>query len=197
MKSTKFFIFSIVLLAIVLVFAVQAQAGLQTIGTATYGGSDYNLIYDNDSQLTWLDYTNDLSNWNTQRNWAGGLNAAGVLTYNFNAGVSMNWSDEWRLPTVTDSGTPGCNFGYSGTDCGYNIDTSTGEMAHLWYDELDNVAYYDTSGTAPQTGWGLTKTGDFQNLQPDGYWSGTEYPPPPYGQRVELLHQWRYPGPRL
>ncbi|MHC4182601.1 MAG: hypothetical protein ACYSR0_04565, partial [Planctomycetota bacterium] len=102
MKVTRFFVLSIVLLVMVLVFSIQAQAALQTIGTATYGGSDYNLIYDNDKQITWLDYSKALNTWDNQVGWASGLNTGGVLTYNLNAGVSMNWSDVWRLPTTVD-----------------------------------------------------------------------------------------------
>ena len=78
---------------------------------------------------------------------------------------------------MVDTGTSGCNFAYTGTDCGYNVDTATSEMAHLFYDELGNKAYFDTAGTGPQTGWGLTNAGPFTNLQADTYWSGTEYAP--------------------
>ncbi len=162
-----------------LVIGVQAEAGLQTIGTATYAGSDYNLIYDNDDHLVWLDYTNDYTNWTSQDGWAAGLNGGGELTYDLNAGLSMDWGTNlWRLPTVTDIGNDGCNWSFSGgTDCGYNVDTSTGELAHLWHDELGNLSYYDTSGNGPQPGWGLQNTGDFANLQSHVYWLGTEYAP--------------------
>lgn len=171
----------IIILAAVMVMVItlQANAALQTIGTANYGGSNYNLIYDDDVNMVWLDYTAGLPTWANAMSWASGLNGVGVLTYNFNDGLSMNWSDVWRLPGVIDTGTSGCDFSYSGTDCGYNVDTSTGEMAHMWYDELGNLAYFDTSGNWPQTGWGLTSTGDFANLQASYYWSGTEYMPYP------------------
>jgi hypothetical protein len=46
-------------------------------------------------------------------------------------------------------------------------------MGHLYYSELGNMVYIDTSGNS-QTGYGLTKTGDFTNLLPGWYWSGTE-----------------------
>lgn len=175
MKKEKIVII-LAIVSSVLFLVATTHAALQTIGTATYGASDYNLIYDNHSQLIWLDYTNGSDNWTNQNSWTFGLNTAGVLTYNLNAGVSMNWSSDWRLPTVTDTGSVGCNFSYSGTDCGYNVDTSTGEMAHMWHDELGNVSYYDTSGSGPQSGWsGITNAGDFQNLQQGGYWSGTEF----------------------
>jgi len=47
----------------------------------------------------------------------------------------------------------------------------------MWYDILGNKAFHDTSGSFPQSGWGLTNTGPFTNLQSHFYWSGTEYAP--------------------
>ena len=99
--------------------------------------------------------------------WAGNLNPYG-------SGITG-----WRLPSVTDTGTSGCDWGYSGTDCGYNVDLATGEMAHMFYSTLGNKAYYNTSGSGPQSGWGLTNTGPFSNLQSNYYWSGTVYAPSP------------------
>ncbi|TXT23579.1 MAG: hypothetical protein FD134_2041 [Gallionellaceae bacterium] len=146
---------------------------------------DGNTVYDTDLNLTWLANANlaasntfgvsgitafGLSagrmNWYTAQNWIGAMNAANYLGFN-----------DWRLPTVTDTGTPGCNFGYNGTDCGYNVNTATGEMAHLWYDELGNIPYYNTAGAGGQSGWGLTNTGPFSNVPSGLYWSGTEYAP--------------------
>ena len=103
-------------------------------------------------------------NWNTAQSWIGAMNTANYL------GTST-----WRLPTVIDTGTSGCNDAYTGTDCGYNVDLSTGEMAHMFYSTLGNVGYYNTSGVGPQAGWGLTNDGPFSNLQPYYYWSGTTY----------------------
>ncbi len=59
------------------------------------------------------------------------------------------------------------------TTTGYNITNS--EMGHLFYTELGNLGYYATDGTNPQSGWGLSKTGPFENLVADWYWSGTVY----------------------
>ena len=182
MKVSKLSVLSIVLLAMALGFSMQAESGLQTIGTATYNSTNYNLIYDNDDYLVWLDYTNSstggLATWDSQNSWASGLNGGGVLTFNLNVGLSMNWSDVWRLPTITDIGNDGCNLGYSGTDCGYNVDTSTGELAHLFHDELENQSRYDDSENYRGLGnFGLQNTGDFQNLHGNVYWSGTEYAP--------------------
>ncbi len=112
-----------------------------------------------------------LMTWSAAQTWIGTLNTASYL------GVS-----DWRLPTVTDTGTSGCNFAYTGTDCGYNVDLSTGEMARMFYSTLGNTGYYNTSGVATgcaaiSPNYCLTNKGPFSNLQPDRYWSGTEYAP--------------------
>ena len=63
----------------------MAQATLTTIGTASYGGMDYNLIYDDDDTgyggggLVWLDYTHSNDNWTNQVTWASGLVSYGNL----------------------------------------------------------------------------------------------------------------------
>ncbi|MDP2325623.1 MAG: hypothetical protein Q8N51_16575 [Gammaproteobacteria bacterium] len=38
-----------------------------------------------------------------------------------------------------DTGTPGCDFAYTGTDCGYNVDLVAGEMARMFYSTLGNT----------------------------------------------------------
>ena len=55
--------------------------------------------------------------------------------------------DDWRLPTRASTGS------------------ATSELAQLLYVTLGNKSYCDTVGDCPQTGWSLTNTGDFQNLQ--------------------------------
>jgi hypothetical protein len=95
----------------------------------------------------------------------------------------------WRLPTMIDTGAAGCNFAYVYTDCGWNVKTKSGnltqyqagqtvynEMASLFYDTLGNKAVVNTGGGS-QAGGGLTKTGDFQNLQANDYLSGSVYGP--------------------
>ena len=88
----------------------------------------------------------------------------------------VNTYADWRLPTTVDGIDVG---GYDGTTIGgYNITTS--EMGHLFYTELGNYGAYDISGNYNDCDYShplycLTITGDFQNLEPRGYWSGTEY----------------------
>lgn len=140
--------------------------------------------YDPNLNITWLRNwnVNSAQTWTTQVAWAAGL-TVGTFT-------------GWRLPFITDTGTPGCDFSYSGgTDCGYNVQTASGstvysEMAYLWYDELGNLAYCPpgnatcTGAGVPQSGWGLMNTGPFENMQPNQYWSGTEYAPDTRGAWV-------------
>lgn len=58
-------------------------------------------------------------------------------------------------------------------------------MASLFYNTLGNKALHppgDLTGSVLEAGWGLTNTGNFQNLQPVPYyfyWSGLEYSPDP------------------
>ncbi len=164
----------VLLVLMVMGYSIQAQAGLTTIGTATYGGSDYNLIWDDDNNgnsVVWLDYSYGTANWDGQNTWAEGLD--GGLTYNIDPGYTITWADaDWRLPTTVNGdyvyGTDGTTTG------GYNITNS--EMGHLYYEELGNQGYHDTSGVYVGDGnWGLNNTGDFQNLVSSVYWSGTEY----------------------
>lgn len=60
--------------------------------------------------------------------------AQAFVTY-LNA-IDYAGSKQWRLPGIVDTGEPGCVFARAGGDCGYNIDTSTGELGRLYYDEL-------------------------------------------------------------
>jgi len=155
--------------ALLLALASTAQATLIDRGNG--------MIYDSDQDLTWLQDANYAQtsghdsdgrmSWDNATAWADGLSYGGY--------------SDWRLASITDNGNDGCNWGYSGTDCGYNVDTSGSELAYMWYDILGNTPYYDTSGSGPQTGWGLSSIGadgiDFLNLQSNVYWSGTEYAP--------------------
>jgi len=156
-----------------------AQALLTTIGTATYNGSDYNLIWEDDNNgnsLVWLDYTNNANTWQNQVNWAAGLDSA--LTINLDSGYSVTWDGpSWRLPSTVD-GIYQYGNGYDGTTiAGYNITTS--EMGYLYYTELGNQGDRNTNGsynTVPAApDYYLQNTGDFDNLIASWYWSGTEY----------------------
>ena len=165
--------------------AVPAQAtlvGRDINGLAVAGSSAGAVfLYDTTLNITWLRNANvnGLMNWGQANTWA--------------AGYSLGSYSGWRLPTMVDTGTSGCNFSYAGgTDCGYNVQTTSGstvysEMASLFYDTLGNKAYCPPGNATcigpgvPQTSWGLTNVGDFLNMQSNFYWSGTEYAPGPGG----------------
>jgi hypothetical protein len=178
-KTTKP-LFAAIALSVGLLSATTANANL----VSALGGQ---VVNDTDLNITWLANANladtqafgvsgitadGSMNWNTAKLWIAAMNTANYLGYN-----------DWRLPTVTDTGTPGCNGAYSGTDCGFNVNTATGEMAHLYIDELGNKSFFNTAGVA-QSGYGLiddpANPNDeslFTNFQSGLYWSGTEYAP--------------------
>lgn len=110
--------------------------------------------YPNGGRMSWVD----------ANAWAAGLDISGVTG--------------WRLPNIVDIGNDGCNWSVSGgTDCGYNVDTTTSELAHMFYNVLGNLAYFDTDGNSNQPNWGLTNTGPFipgGNVEPGIYWSATD-----------------------
>ncbi|MDE2371459.1 MAG: PEP-CTERM sorting domain-containing protein [Burkholderiales bacterium] len=134
-------------------------------------------FYDTTLGITWMANMNLKATrpgtggmtWYDAKAWAASLNYLGLT---------------WRLPTVVDSGAPGCDFSFSGgTDCGYNSLTQVGgaysEWAHLFYVTLGNLAEYDTSGIRRNgvggVDWGLVNTAYFQNMPTGGgYWYGNE-----------------------
>jgi hypothetical protein len=130
-------------------------------------------VYDTQYDLTWLaDWgMTGLLRWDPAVAWAAGRSyTVGTTVY-----------DDWRLPRVMDTGTPGCNIGNVGTDCGYNVQTAAGgvvfsEYALMWYTRLGNIPYWSTTG-GTNPGWGLSNTGPFANMRSTYYWSGTEYAP--------------------
>ena len=119
--------------------------------------------------------------WTAANTWAANLSYAG---YN-----------DWRLPTMTDTGAPGCvAFANSGTDCGYNVDTAFSEMAHMYHNNLGLKSGEDASGNfqadfgvfgngtyngTDTSSYGENDVGLVQNLQAYTYWSGVPYAPDP------------------
>jgi hypothetical protein len=151
-------------LSIVSVFSLQVQAELFNRGTDTLGNR---LIYDSDFNITWYDYTRSYDTWQNQMDWASELDVD----------FSGTHYTDWRLPSTVDGVY---SYGYDGsTTAGYNITSS--EMGHLYYAELGNIGWYNTSGNLTGCSnilpYCLTGTGLFENLQPTEmhiYWSGTE-----------------------
>lgn len=136
MKKTSLF----TLLLVLLLFG-SAQAALQTIGTATYNGSDYKLIYDTDDQITWLDYSRPGSDYYSGSvAWADTLNNEGVLTINLDAGYTALWdSSQWQLPQMDGYQIPSGNVYYFTESAIYD----------LYYNELGNIENDPTINTGP------------------------------------------------
>lgn len=128
--------------------------------------------YDTTLKITWLANwnVNGGMTWNDAMAWAAGLNVYGLVG--------------WRLPVMSDTGTIGCNYSYSGTDCGYNVDTSTSEIAHMWYVTLGGKPLYDTAGnnTGYYTGPPTANDANFVGMQYGYYWIGTSYKGLPPGR---------------
>ena len=156
----KRILFLLMAVLVVFVLATPAHAFLINRGMDTLGNR---LIYDDDRDITWYDFSNVANLWQSQVNWASGLSVTfGSTTY-----------DDWRLPSTVDGPYV---WSYDGTTS-YGYNNTSSEMGHLFYTELGNLGFSAIDGTNPQPGWGLTNTGDFQNLAAIVYWSGTEYAP--------------------
>ena len=104
-------------------------AASNTFGLAT--GTNLGLYPGDTSGYTGIISAGGTMSWAGARFWIDAMNAANYKGYH-----------DWRLWAVTDVGNNGCNYAYTGTDCGYNVNTATGELASLWYDTLGNIAYY-------------------------------------------------------
>lgn len=162
---------------LVLLLSAFGSANAALISRA--GGQAY---YDDVLDITWLANANLAA---TNTFGITGIDASGRMDWWRANGwiLAMNranylGANNWRLPTVTDTGTPGCDYAVTGTECGYNVNLSTSEMAHMFYSTLGNVGLFDTSGRP--TGCNcLTNTGPFANLKDWTYWSGTNYAPYP------------------
>lgn len=152
------------------------------------------LIYDNVQNITWLANANYAKTsghdddgrmtWGEANAWADSLvfhDAVRNASYHY-----------WRLPKLSDLGSPGCNYSYGGTDCGYNVDTTSSELAHLYYVTLGNKGLVNTNGQQ-QNDYGLIDDAAnpndetlFSNLESDYYWFGT-----PYNQSGTLAWSFR------
>lgn len=144
-----------------LVFGVtgSANAALTKIGTATYMGNDYNLIYEDDAfegGLVWLDYTNTDLSWQGQVNWASGLGSNLTVSLDPGYTTDIDWSIGWRLPLIQGQ---------------LEYDTApilkSGDMHHLYHDSLGM--------TFTPYGDPLEGISPFTNLRSDYYWTGTYY----------------------
>ncbi len=138
----KLFLLSLLLMLVTFCLGPRAEAALFNRGPDTLGNR---LIYDDDRDLTWYDFTNTENMWNDQVAWADAL----VVDF---GGTSI---EDWRLPTAL-------NKDGSGPTNGFNADS---EMGHL---------YYDNDALNIDGGGSVNNADNFQNLLTSWYWSGTQ-----------------------
>lgn len=144
----------------------------------TPGGTDYRAYYDTVLDVTWVADANlaRTSGYDDDGRM-GALNGSPIPWI-----VALNearylGADDWRPPLVADTGPTTCDVAFTGTDCGWNVDLATGELAHLFYSTLGNSGAYDTSGVLQPCYYAipfhcLTNTGPFSNVQTVAYyWS--------------------------
>lgn len=133
-------------------------------------------FYDSSLNITWLRDANPFRNGGMRGGELDWNDASNQAVHSYALGISG-----WRLPSMVDTGNMGCDLSYSGgTDCGYNVQLSLSEMAHLFYVTLGNLPSCPVGTTDPtkqclQTGWGLTNTGLFIDMQKYDYWTEVEY----------------------
>jgi len=166
-----------------------AQAALLGRAPLTTGGSDYQAYYDDVLDITWHANANLARSTYSSGTTPGFGTSFGVAGIRFggqmtattatawigaiNAAQYLGRSD-WRLPTVSEPGSD-CNFAYSGTNCGYNVNVATGEMAHLFYTTLGNTAAVGGAGNPQPCSENvpnlcLGNSGPLLNLAPNVYW---------------------------
>lgn len=149
--------------------------------------------YDTVLDVSWLANANAAVGSAYVAPWAVGTEFDGVMNWAnakaWAASLDVYGKTGWRLPTMIDTGAPGCDWTYAGgTDCGYNVQTISqdgqtvfSEMAHLYCVSLGNLSFCtpgDTQCHSAQPGWGLSNTGGFRNLH-SLYWSSVAYAPDP------------------
>ena len=116
-----------------------------------------------------FDTTSGKMNWWGAKAWVNYLNSTSY------AGLT-----NWTLPQITPvngiSFLPAASFNGS-TDRGFNtnaVNATSSQLAYLYYNELGNLALYDTAGKT-QTGWGLVNTGPLTGIQAGAYWFNPDY----------------------
>lgn len=182
-----------------MILPMLASLSLSGAAQATLIDRGSGLIYDDVLNITWLQDANYAK--------SSGYDAHGFMSWReataWAANLSYGGYDDWRLPTMTDTGTPGCNMANSGTDCGFNVQTVDAgsnpltvynELAYMYYFNLGLKSPYNPDGTVTSD-WGIFGNGTYNgtdlssygqndigliiNLQANTYWSGLAFAPDP------------------
>ena len=204
--------------AIVTALSLFVAADFAQAALVDRGGG---LIYDTTLNITWLQnanaaagsiYDDGWSNTDGRTSFANAQAFAASFSY-FDPANGVTYS-HWRLPQGVDfvSGTPdpildgvvvptppfsgaGCDWQFSGYDCGYNMAPRSNELVYLYYVDLGNLGEYLDTPANPFVGiarpgvqgvdWGLVNTGPFINLQNYVYWTSLINP-------VDPTDAWRH-----
>jgi len=196
--------------AIVTALPLFVAAGVAQAALVDRGGG---LIYDTTFNITWLQnanpaagsvYDDGWSSTDGRMSFANATAWAANFSY-FDPANGVTYSD-WRLPQGVDLGAPGatldgitipappfsgpgCDWQFSGYDCGYNMAPLSSELVHLFYVDLGNIAQLDTGANelpgVSGVNWGLVNHGPFINFDNYMYWSAIVNP-------IDPTQQWRH-----
>ena len=176
-------------LSALLAFSITSTAQAALINR---GGG---LIYDDKLDITWLQDANYAfsSGYTTANAVYNGSSAKDNIFANGRMGwdAAVTWADNlsyggydnWRLPTVSPVNDIAFNYSlaYDGSrDIGFNISSTHSEMSYMFYVNLANTGYYDTSGVTTGcigSDLCLSNKGEFTNLKSSVYWSGVPLEP--------------------
>jgi hypothetical protein len=155
--------------------AIVALTGSAQAALFDRGGG---MIYDATRNITWLA---DMNYAQTSGHTGTGVNANGRMTW----AAATAWADnlvyggfsDWRLPTV-DPADASCT-GVFGVGLGY--DCTGGELGGLFVTDLGIKAYESVLNQVGDTPDQIANLALFSNVNPDYFWSGTEYAPNPIG----------------
>jgi hypothetical protein len=124
---------------VILIGIILTVLGFSIPANATLLHYGNDLIYDTDLDITWYNPNISAMNWDHAMAWVEGLTVGGVTG--------------WRLPSALNQ---------DGSYPLYGYEVAWSELGHLYYEELNNVAY------GP-----LINVESFANLRPVNYWSNT------------------------
>ncbi len=141
--------FKLVVATTALILSSNVTAHLES----RLGGLAY---YNDEADLTWLADANagGFMPWNNARSWVEGLDVNGVT--------------DWRLPNSLQPDSA-CSSQLSGGGT-YGTNCTGSELDNLFYNVLGGVAYTSIE-TTNNNNYNL-----FSNIQPDFYWTATEFP---------------------
>jgi len=147
----------ITIMVLILCIPYLAGATLTKIGTATWNGQDYNLIYESENihgGLVWFDYRFDQYHWNWYSTYIPTIGQNLTVSLDPGYTTDIDWTIDWRLPSA------GVNPSIQ--DTGDNITTS--EMGHLFYVSLGLNAGESWNQKAP-----------FERLYSGAFWMNEMY----------------------